>query len=536
MPLRREATGGWHKGEGRHKLGQMMTSFPLGDLTEGEVNRLADEIAFFLQPGDTLALEGDLGSGKSTFARALIRALAGDPGLEVPSPTFTLAQIYETPRFEAAHFDLYRLDDPNELDELGLDSALKRGVAIIEWPERGGERIPAERFTLHFAEDAAVDLRSVTIRASAGLAERLQRFTFIRDFLAHTGWGAASTRVSYLLGDASPRRYARLMKGDGARAILMDSPRRPDGPPIRAGKSYSAIARLAEDVRAFVAIGNALKSAGLSAPSILAEDLKHGLLIIEDLGDRVFYAEVMEGRPQGPLWRRATDTLIALHRVPAPRRIALSDGTFYELLDLDEGVLAIETELLLDWYWPALYGSPAPQKARETFAAAWRDVFARVLLQPKTWLLRDFHSPNLIALDGRPSPGDVGIIDFQDALIGPGAYDLVSLLQDARLDVPESLERELLEHYIGCAAGAAEAFDANEFRFAYAALGAQRNTKILGIFARLAMRDGKRQYLVHLPRIWGYLERDLEHSGLSAVRAWYDVNLPQSLRAQALGI
>ena len=129
-----------------------------------------------------------------------------------------------------------------------------------------------------------------------------------------------------------------------------------------------------------------------------------------------------------------------------------------------------------------------------------------------------YHSPNLIALDERQSPRDVGIIDFQDAMIGPAAYDLVSLLQDARVDVPEDLEKLLLDHYVAASAARDPAFDPSEFRFSYAALGAQRNTKILGIFARLAMRDGKRQYLAHVPRIWGYLERDLQHDGLAALR------------------
>jgi aminoglycoside/choline kinase family phosphotransferase len=316
----------------------------------------------------------------------------------------------------------------------------------------------------------------------------------------------------------------------------MDSARRPDGPPIRDGKPYSAIAHLAEDIRAYVAIGGALRDAGLSTPDIFAEDLEHGLLIIEDFGDRVFAAEIARGHSQEPLWQRATDTLIALQGKPPPASIALSDGSIFEVPTADESVLHIETELLLDWYWPALHGAPAPKPARDAFAAEWSCVFARVLKQPKTWLLRDYHSPNLIALDGRASPRDVGIIDFQDALLGPAAYDLVSLLQDARVDVAPGLGQALLDRYIAKVSQQDNAFDAREFHFAYAALGAQRNTKILGIFARLAMRDGKRQYLAHIPRIWGYLERDLKHEGLETLRAWYDRNLPQSLRAQALRI
>jgi hypothetical protein len=506
------------------------------DLDEGAVARLADEVAFLLQPGDTLGLEGDLGAGKSTFARALIRALSGDAGLEVPSPTFTLTQTYDAARFDVAHFDLYRLSDPHELDELGLDAAVKRGVAVVEWPSRGGHRVPEERFTLRFEEGRDDDRRTITIAAAATLAPRLQRFVAIRNFLERSGWGGASTRLVYLQGDASPRRYARLKKADGQGAILMDSPRRPDGPPIRDGQSYSAIAHLAEDVSAFVGIGRALDAAGMSVPRIFAQDLAEGLLVIEDFGDHVFGTEVVQGRAQAPLWKRATETLVRLQAVPPPKEIRLSDRTTVTLPAADQGVLEIEAQLLLDWYWPALHGAPAPKETREAFNAEWSRVIARVLRQPQTWLLRDYHSPNLIALDDRAMPRDVGIIDFQDAMIGPGAYDLVSLLQDARVDVSASLEKDLFGHYVAQTTKRDEAFDAEEFRFAYAALGAQRNTKILGIFARLAMRDGKRQYLAHVPRIWGYLDRDLQHDGLSGLASWYERNLPRSLRAQALSI
>jgi tRNA threonylcarbamoyl adenosine modification protein YjeE len=513
-----------------------MSSFLFRDLTEDAVVRLADEIAFFLQPGDTLCLEGDLGAGKSTFARALIRTLSGDPDLDVPSPTFTLTQAYETPRFDVAHFDLYRLTDPNELDELGLDAALTRGVAIIEWPSRGGGRIPADHIALRLEEGGSENQRTITIAAAPQLAARLRRFAAIRKFVADTGWGDPDTRLVYLQGDASPRRYARLTKRDGARALLVDSPRQPDGPPIRDGKPYSAIAHLAEDVTAFVAIANALRDSGVSTPEILGEDLEQGLLIIEDFGDKVFGAEVARGADQQSLWRRATETLIAVQSAPPPRSIALASGATFALPQADEGVLEIETQLLLDWYWPALHGSPAPDTARAEFTAEWQRIFARVLKQPKAWLLRDYHSPNLIALDDRPTPRDVGIIDFQDAMSGPAAYDLVSLLQDARLDVPEGLENALLDHYIAAVTKRDATFDAGEFRFCYAALGAQRNTKILGIFARLAMRDGKRQYLAHVPRIWGYLERNLKHEGLQRLAAWYDRNLPPKLRMQPLTI
>lgn len=513
-----------------------MTPHVFHALSEGALVRLAEEIAFALLPGDVLALHGDLGAGKTTFARALIRALSGGTELEVPSPTFTLVQTYETRRFDVAHFDLYRLTDPEELRELGLDLALQRGIAVIEWPSRAGDLLPAERIRLSLTDDRAADLRTATLEADSPASQRIERLAAIRTFTAAHGWGGADTRFAYLQGDASARRYARLAKRDGQRAILMDSPRQPDGPAIRNGLPYSRIAHLAEDVRPFVAIADALRANGFSTPQIYGQDLASGLLLIEDLGDAVFGAELARGTDQLALWTRATDTLIALRQHRPAAQLPLPDGSHHTLPLLDHGTLQIETELLLDWYWPALLGVPAPADARQSFLTLWNDAFTRLLDGPKGWVLRDYHSPNLIALDERAPPRDVGIIDFQDALLGPEAYDLVSVLQDARLDVPVDIETQLLNRYTAAVARSEHGFDDAHFRFAYAALGAERNTKILGIFARLAMRDGKRQYLAHVPRIWGYLARDLEHPGLSALKAWHDTHLPPPLRGKALSI
>ena len=488
-----------------------------------------------LVPGDCIALSGDLGAGKTTFARALIRAASGDPDLEVPSPTFTLTQLYETPRFDIAHLDLYRLVSPDEVDELGIEAALDRGIALIEWPERGGDRIPSPSFTLSFADDGDDNNRSVTLTASTVSAPRLARFIEIRDFLSSAGLGGPDQHLSYLQGDASPRRYARLADAKGERSILMDSPKQGDGPAIQNGQPYSQIAHLAEDVRPFVAISTALNQSGFSAPAIIAHDLQRGLLLIEDFGDAVFGSEVKRGRDQVKLWQRAVDTLIALRSAP-PNDMTLPHDANYALPKIDHRVLNIETQLLLDWYYPAVFGTPAKVEISEQFTRAWSPLFDAVLTAPSGWLLRDFHSPNLIALDERDAPRDVGIIDFQDAMVGPHAYDLVSLLQDARVDVAADLEMKLINRYVESVAQKEPHFDAEQFRFVYAVLGAQRNTKILGIFARLAKRDGKRQYLAHLPRIWGYLARNLNHPGLSELTAWYDTHLPADIRRRGIAI
>ncbi len=512
----------------------MSAPLTLTHVSEPDLLRLAEEIAFALLPGDTIALEGDLGAGKTTFARALIRALSDGAIREVPSPTFTLVQTYETRRFDVAHFDLYRLTDPNEVLELGLDLALKRGVAIIEWPSRAAGMIPEDRITVTLSDTGAPDRRDITISGTGTAAKRISRLSEIRQFANANGWGGADVRFSFLQGDASPRRYARLRKSDGSRAVLMDAPRQPDGPPVRDGKPYSQVAHLAEDVRPFVAIAHALSVSGFSSPQIFAHDMPSGLLLIEDFGDAVFGPEVLRRGDQAALWARGTDTLLALRQHRPSATLPLPGGTTYAMHLLDRGTMQMEVELLIDWYWPAAFGSAVPDVVKTEFLSIWNNVFTRILESPKGWMLRDYHSPNLLALDGRAPPRDVGIIDFQDALIGPEAYDLVSLLQDARVDVPAGLEQTLLDRYCNGAAALDTSFDETQFRYAYAALGAQRNSKILGIFARLAKRDGKRQYLAHVPRIWGYLARDLAHPDLAPLKAWYDDNLPVAMRSRAL--
>jgi aminoglycoside/choline kinase family phosphotransferase len=348
------------------------------------------------------------------------------------------------------------------------------------------------------------------------------------------GIAGEDTTLRYLQWDASVRRYARIECRCRSGAILMDWARQPDGPAIRDGLPYSRIAHLAEDVRPFVALAGALSAAGLSVPAIYAQDLEHGLLLIEDLGDRVFAREI-ETSPaqQAVLWRAATEALVALQAFAPPEGMPLPDGTVLRLPAYDHGALGIEAELLLDWYWPALHGAPAPEDVRAEYLSLWAAVFDRLGALPRGWVLRDYHSPNLLWLPERSGIARVGVIDFQDAMRGPPAYDLVSLLQDARVDVVPELEAQLFDHYCAGVAARQSGFDRDAFAFAYAALGAQRNTKILGIFARLSRRDGKPAYLRHIPRLWRYLERDLAHPQLAPLKRWYGRRMPVEAR-QAL--
>lgn len=513
----------------------------LSGIDQEAVVRLAEAFAVKARAGDVIALVGDLGAGKTTFARAFIRAVLGDPEAEVPSPTFSLVQLYDHPRFVVAHADLYRLSSEDEARELGLGDLATSGVVLVEWPERAPSLIGGDTISIAFSEDANPDTRSVEVVARGGAAERTARAVAIAAFLStRPPWHAA--RMTYLQGDASVRAYARLSGGPSP-ALLMDWPEQPDGPAVRDGLPYSRIAHLAEGTRAFDAIAGLLFEAGARAPRILERDHESGLLLIDDLGDRVFGSEVAGGADIEPLWRAATLALVHLRQLDGARLAAWNarPDSIWRIPAMDRAALEIECDLLIDWYWPFVKGEPVPQAARRDFRAAWAPVFDRLLSASQGLALRDYHSPNLLWLGDTPPTNDldvaasvaaVGIIDFQDALIAHPAYDLVSLLQDARLDVPPDVEAQCLDHYVAETLVREPDFDAPGFRAAYAALGAQRNTKILGIFARLNDRDGKPQYLRHIPRLWRYLERDLRDPGLESVRLWFDANFPPELRTR----
>ncbi len=313
------------------------------------------------------------------------------------------------------------------------------------------------------------------------------------EFLAECGWEGA--RIEPLAGDASFRRYFRVSDGDRS-AVLMDAP-----PPM-------------EDVRPFVAVAEWLQSVGLSAPEILARDIDHGLLLLDDFGTWRL-REIADEDPsrERELYELATDVLIHLHQHP-PMPGLPPHGPQQWLEEL---------ALFTDWYCPALGLSVDI----DGYRAAWAQVLepvARDGLGPVT-VLRDFHAENVMLIGGREGIRHFGLLDFQDALVGHPAYDLASVLEDARRDVPPEIERAMIDRYV-VATGKADRFER-----AYWALAAQRNTRILGVFTRLWKRDGKPHYTAFQPRMWGLLERDLARPGLEPVQSWFDKNIRPEHRA-----
>ena len=490
---------------------------------EHVMRRLMVDVAGALEPGDLVTLSGDLGAGKTAFARAMIRHLAGDGALEVPSPTFTLMQIYDLPRFPVVHADLFRLSGAAELAELGFDDLPEGAVVLLEWPDRAEGFLPPDRLdvALTLAPKLKIEFRHARVTGYGTFAPRVDRIAAVRQFIAESGYGEAlRTRMQ---GDASTRSYDRLTMGD-KHVILMNSPRRADGPPVRDGLPYSAIAHLAENVAPFVAMAKGLRERGLSAPEIYHADLHQGLLLLEDLGEE----GVVEGDPPVPITERyqaAVDTLLLLHDQLLPDVLPVAPHVEHKLPHYDMDAFLIEAELMLDWYLPRLHVS-VTEADRAEFQALWREALQPAIDSAPTWVLRDFHSPNLLWLPKRSELARLGVLDFQDAVMGPAAYDLASLLQDARVDVPEASEVALLGRYVRRRRAAQTDFDGSQFIKIYVTLAAQRASKILGIFARLDMRDGKPQYLRHMPRIWTYLQRSLAHPTLVPLNAWYNAHVP----------
>ncbi|WP_299349139.1 phosphotransferase [uncultured Shimia sp.] len=316
------------------------------------------------------------------------------------------------------------------------------------------------------------------------------RARLIDQFLSQAGWSEALAKP--LAGDASNRRYVRLSQGK-KRAVLMDAP-----------------PTSGEDVRPFVTIATWLRNAGLSAPEILFEDPDNGLLLLEDLGDDIFVRVVADAPDQElPLYRAATDVLLSLHRLPAPDTlVAYTPQRMAEM-----------TAPVYDWYLRGCGGDPSKSSG---LVAPFQDILEANCPETDVIILRDYHAENLLWLPDRQGVARVGLLDFQDALVGHRSYDLASLLQDIRRDVPLEIEEAMILHYVEHSG-----LEEQRFRVAYAAQAVQRNLRILGIFARLCLHSGKPHYVDYMPRLWSLILRGLNHPALAEVRTIVLKDLPE---------
>jgi N-acetylmuramate 1-kinase len=353
----------------------------------------------------------------------------------------------------------------------------------------------------------------------------------IESFLKRAGWGDAERLA--IGGDASTRRYFRLWK-DGTPALLMDQPQGAEAPVAPANATpeerralgYNAVARLAGgDCARFIAAANYLRTLGLSAPEIYADDAAAGLVLLEDLGADLFTDSLGKGADEKTLYAGAAEVLARLHLEKAPA-VLPPDKVLHPY---DETALLAETDLLTEWFFPVALKRKAGAAEASEFRGLWQEAL-KPFNRGAVFVHRDYHAQNLMWLPGRTGAARVGLIDFQDAVAGSPAYDLISLTEDARRDVSPELGEATLLHYLHTMHAEGASVDATAFAYASAVFAAQRNTKIAGIFARLYRRDGKPRYLSLLPRVWSYLTKDLNHPALSCLKSWYDRAIPFEAR------
>lgn len=496
-----------------------MKQLQLITISEEQTASLGRDIAMAILAGsgkgDLLLLSGDLGTGKTSLARALIRQIAKDDLFEVPSPTYTICHEYKL-EYNIAHYDLYRLSSIEELDELGWQEQVETGSVIMEWPEYCFENTPLGAVLVSITENTS-DSRQITLEGEGSFIDRIERSLEISEFLSNTH--LSTPKREHLSADASARSYEIITEGN-TQFFLMNSPAVEDGPIIRDGKPYSKIAHLAETVKPFVGIAKILRDAGVHAPEIPYFDLDDGILLIEHLGNEMIIDQ--DRSPIPDRYMMSVELLAELHLKGVQKDTEISKDVKYTIPNYDEAAVLIEAELLLDWYAPAHSAKPISEQDGAEFKTIWQKLFKKLANFEHSIVLRDYHSPNIIWMNNEIGINKIGVIDFQDAVIGPTSYDVASIAQDARVDISTDLEEQLVDHYIEVRSRNNPNFDNAAFIESYAIMAAQRATKILGIFIRLDQRDGKPEYLKHLPRIREYLQRTLQHEVLAEYKQWLE--------------
>ena len=360
----------------------------------------------------------------------------------------------------------------------------------------------------------------------------------MRAFLKDAGWGAAA--IVPLAGDASTRRYFRVTM-NGRSAMLMDQPPHAETPvaPIdatpaqRRALGYIAVARLAgADVGRFVAVAEYLRGHGLTAPAIYAADIGQGFALIEDLGDDLFDSVLLKGGDERELYTAAADVLAKLHESAAP--VMLNANT--PLLDYDETAQLGEIDLMTEWFMPMALGRAATEDEVHEHRALWKAALEATRVHPPVLVHRDYHAQNLLWLPQRSGHARVGILDFQDAVAGSRAQDLMHLVEDARRDVSAEVTDATIARYLETSRRSGLALDREQFGGEMAAISGQRNARIAGVFARLYKRDNKPRYLDYLPRVWRHLNKDLSHPAMHGLKSWYDRTIPVEKRGKPQGV
>jgi N-acetylmuramate 1-kinase len=472
---------------------------------EYATRRLGNDLSRALSVGDLVTLTGDVGTGKTTLCRALIQSIANDNALDVPSPTYSLVQIYDTVT-PIAHFDLYRLQNGAELDELGLSEALENGIALIEWPQNAQNYLPSATIAVELKHQE--NGRVVTITCADSAHDRISRTLALRNFLINSGHGQALRKA--FVGDASPRVYELIEDAAGHELVVMDQRHSDAGPHVWEGKPYRSVAKTGYPcVTPFIVISKNLREHGFFSPKIKHQDVNNNFLILEHLG----YGSLRNAQrqPIDDRYIKASELLAQIHKAGIKRDLN-HENLFWQLPLFDRDALMIEASLMLDWYVPYKLNRPATKAERSLFINEWDALFGTLETSNYGIVLRDYHSPNLIWRDDT-----IGILDFQDAVWGPNAYDLASLAQDARVTIAPNTQERIIKAYMN----ERSVKNISQFQHEYLIMSLQRNTKILGIFIRLNQRDNKPDYMHHLSRIETYVSETLARLTPSKLHDFY---------------
>lgn len=462
-------------------------------------------LAPILEKGTLLALNGEIGSGKTTLSKYLINYLTSTRIEEISSPTFNLHQTYSNQDLIISHYDFYRIDTPHELEELDISDSIKNNVTIIEWANKFPSVLPKDHIEIQIINKS--DKRDYKIFFHGKYEKVILAHKNRLNFLSNSGLNIR--KITNMKGDASKRKYFRVY--DGVKNfVLMD-----------ASEEIRKKTKTTKSIKDFIIIDKYLDNIGLRVPKIYGYDIKNQLILEEDLGLTTYNELYLKLNFEKLITPAIESLLILVHSNYT--NINDLNGNAIEPNKFDKKIFIHEAKLFIDYYWPYARSSICPEEKKYEFLSIIEKMFSD-LSPDRTLILRDYHSPNLHYLENEKGHRKCALIDFQDALLGHPLYDLVSLAQDARVTISEVKEKYIIDAFKQKFLFKNFQFGNSSFNEQYQILATQRSLKILGIFARLSLLEGKNNYIIHMPRIINYIRRSMNCSLLDNLTKWLKVN------------
>tara|TARA_Y100000590_G_scaffold470226_1_gene662894 strand:- start:7136 stop:8611 length:1476 start_codon:yes stop_codon:yes gene_type:complete len=469
-----------------------------------------ENLCQIIELNDVIILNGKIGSGKTTLARHIINRILQIDISEIVSPTFNLYQVYENNNQKIHHYDFYRIENDIDLHEIDLAESFDEGITIIEWADKYKNYLPDSYLEIEISE--IDEGRVYKLRGCGTFKDRINKHNSLVHFLSN--YKKPINKVEKIRGDASKRVYKRLYTQEDSLILMVyDKKEKKENP-----------SKLSTQIHDYVSICKYLREINVRAPKIYAVDYENQFLVQEDFGD-LKYSDIFIKEGFRKLYEPAIDTLINITKNKCPTNIK-TDEAIYKFEEYDKKTYLNEVNIFIDWYWPYVKGSICNAHVKSEFTEIWENLLDK-LSEESSLVLRDFHSPNLIFQPDGKGAEKCGIIDFQDALIGHPLYDLVSLAQDARITIKLDQELFIIDYYMKDFNFKKYQLNKHEFINQYNILGAQRALKILGVFARLSMSYQKHEYLIHIPRILDYINRNMGNESLRSLSIWLKKNFTE---------